>query len=108
MTEKSPASAAHNEQQTLAPPAPGSAQSVQPVSLSGDGAPMELRSASQPDGQPQPDSKTSSPKHGSDGSGDADTDHKQAASPSHSAVSSFLKKKIGRVGVPGGKWDGGE
>ncbi len=90
MTEKSPASAAHNEQQTLVPAAPGSAQSVQPVSLSGDGAPMELRSASQPDGQPQPDSEQNSPKHSSDGAGDADTEPKQAASPSHSTVSPFL------------------
>ena len=63
MTEKSPASAAHNEQQTLNPMSAGDSavggdavQSVQPEvhgSLSVSPAPSEQRADSQPDGQPQ-------------------------------------------------------
>ena len=65
MTEKSPASAAHNEIQTLNPMAGGDpgigvgAQSVQPEVHAVHGAevhepaPVEQRSDSQPDGQPQ-------------------------------------------------------
>ena len=63
MTEKSPASAAHNEQQTLNSMGAGNsgvegdtAQSVQPEvhgSLSATSVPSEQRADSQPDGQPQ-------------------------------------------------------
>ena len=62
MTEKSPASAAHNEQQTLNPMAAGDAgigdgtESVQPEvhgAVPIEPAPTEQRSDSQPDGQPQ-------------------------------------------------------
>ena len=63
MTEKSPASAAHNEQQTLNPMSAGDSavggdavQSVQPEvhgSFSVSPVPSEQRADSQPDGQPQ-------------------------------------------------------